>query len=172
MRTIKVSESDFDIREYSLRVVCPYCKKIIFFYEYEKYIDKIDCCPNPNCGKELHIVTKEKRMKITTEKERMAEEYEEEAECVEVNDYGQKVYGSMNIEQAWLAGFEAGRPKWHKVTDGDLPNENVKLILVRDRWKNHFLNYHLLLTKMIVEMIDQFDEWVELPTRNEHDRKY
>lgn len=68
-----------------------------------------------------------------------------------------------SIKQAHLAGLKAGRLKWHKVADGDLPNENVKLILVRDRWKNHFLNYHLLLKKMIVEMIDQFDEWIELP---------
>jgi len=68
-----------------------------------------------------------------------------------------------SIKQAHLAGLKAGRPKWHKVADGDLPNENVKLILVRDRFDNKFLNYHLLLKKMIVEMIDQFDEWIELP---------
>ena len=66
-------------------------------------------------------------------------------------------------KQAFLAGLKADRPKWHKVADGDLPNENVKLILVRDRFDNKFLNYHLLLKKMIVEMIDQFDEWIELP---------
>ena len=96
--------------------------------------------------------------------EEMAEEYvksnnpewelEGELECHRTN---------REVKQAFLAGLEAGRPKWHKVADGDLPNENVKLILVRDRWKNHFLNYHLLLNKMIVEMIDQFDEWIELP---------
>lgn len=66
-------------------------------------------------------------------------------------------------KQAFLAGLKAGRPQWHKVTDGDLPNENVKLVLVRDRWKNRFLNYHLLTKGMICEMIDQFDEWLELP---------
>ena len=27
------------------------------------------------------------------------------------------------IEQAFLAGLKAGRPKWHKVADGDLPKE-------------------------------------------------
>lgn len=56
-----------------------------------------------------------------TEKER-AQEYEENAECIEIDDYGHKVYGSLEIEQAWLAGFEAGQIKWHKVSDGDLPN--------------------------------------------------
>ena len=41
--------------------------------------------------------------------EEMAEEYEENAECVEVNDYGQKVYGSIEIEEAFLAGLKAGK---------------------------------------------------------------
>lgn len=27
---------------------------------------------------------------------------------------------------SYLAGLEAGRPKWHKVADGDLPNENKR----------------------------------------------
>ena len=27
------------------------------------------------------------------------------------------------VKQAHLAGLKAGRPKWHKVTDGDLPSE-------------------------------------------------
>ena len=27
------------------------------------------------------------------------------------------------IEQAYLAGVKAGRPQWHKVADGDLPND-------------------------------------------------
>jgi len=26
--------------------------------------------------------------------------------------------------EAFLAGLKAGRPKWHKVADGDLPNDN------------------------------------------------
>ena len=28
--------------------------------------------------------------------------------------------------QDYLAGLEAGRPKWHKVADGDFPNENKR----------------------------------------------
>ena len=28
-----------------------------------------------------------------------------------------------SIKQAFLAGLKAGRPKWHKVADGDLPSE-------------------------------------------------
>ena len=30
-------------------------------------------------------------------------------------------FGQMS--QAFLAGLKAGRPKWHKVADGDLPSE-------------------------------------------------
>lgn len=60
--------------------------------------------------------------------EEMAEEYEENAECVEVNDYGQKVYGSIEIEEAFLAGLKAGKPQWHNVKSGDLPPEDTKVL--------------------------------------------
>lgn len=30
--------------------------------------------------------------------------------------------------QDYLAGLKAGRPKWHKVADGDLPNENKRYL--------------------------------------------
>lgn len=71
--------------------------------------------------------------------------------------------GYFSYYTGFLAGLKEGRQKWHKVADGDLPKENVKLVLVRDSWKNRFLNYHLLWEGMICEMIDQFDEWLELP---------
>lgn len=55
--------------------------------------------------------------------EEMAEEYEENVECVDIDDYGHKVYGSLDIEQAFLAGLKAGRPKWHDLLKDpeDLP---------------------------------------------------
>jgi len=59
MRTIKVSEADFTIRTYSLRVVCPYCGNPFFFFEYQKWIDKTDYCPK--CGKEVHVISKESK---------------------------------------------------------------------------------------------------------------
>lgn len=58
----------------------------------------------------------------------MAKEYEENTEFIEIDDYGHKVYCSLDIEQAWLAGFEAGRLKWHKVADGDLPKVNSAVL--------------------------------------------
>jgi len=57
-----------------------------------------------------------------TDKE-MAKAYEEKAECIETDDYGHKVYGCLEIEQAFLDGLKAGRPQWHIVADGDLPKD-------------------------------------------------
>lgn len=33
-----------------------------------------------------------------------------------------------SIKQAHLAGLKAGRPKWHKVADGDLPKVGVQVL--------------------------------------------
>lgn len=65
-----------------------------------------------------------------TDKEKAAQEYEENAECIEVDDYGRKVYGCLEIEQAWLAGFEAGKPKWHDLREDptDLPKEKCDVL--------------------------------------------
>lgn len=40
--------------------------------------------------------------------EKMAEEYEENAEYIEIDDYGHKVYGSLDIEQAFLDALRKG----------------------------------------------------------------
>lgn len=47
---------------------------------------------------------------------------------------GQRDY--IAIKQAFLAGLKAGRPKWHKVADGDLPkNENDVLVYSGEEWR-------------------------------------
>ena len=54
----------------------------------------------------------------------MAEEYEEKAKCVEVNDDGKKLYDSIDIKQAFLTGLKTGRKeKWHDLRKkpNDLP---------------------------------------------------
>ena len=57
-----------------------------------------------------------------TDKE-LAEEYEEKAEYIEVNDDGKKLYDSIDIQEAFLAGIKIGRKeKWHYIKDGVLPN--------------------------------------------------
>ena len=57
-----------------------------------------------------------------TDKE-MAEKYEEKIDYIEVNDDGKRIYDSIDIQQAYIAGLKAGRKeKWHYIKDGDLPN--------------------------------------------------
>ena len=58
--------------------------------------------------------------------EEMAEEYAhnhihyEVAKREDGTDYAKEV-SDVTIKQAYLSGLEAGRPNWHKVSDGDLP---------------------------------------------------
>ena len=51
--------------------------------------------------------------------EEMADEYA--VENWEHYENGQNDYKAL--KQAYLAGLKAGRQKWHKVADGDLPSE-------------------------------------------------
>ena len=79
--------------------------------------------------------------------EEMAEEYEEVQDYCGLldvlseeqynQDYGGlSCYISPYIEQAFLAGLKAGKPKWHKVADGDLPkNENDVLVYSGEEWR-------------------------------------
>lgn len=71
-----------------------------------------------------------------TDKE-LAKEYVDKlyAEKVSKEDYdkdGWILYRSDDISDAFLDGIKAGRPKWHKVADGDLPknSDDEKLYLV------------------------------------------
>ena len=61
--------------------------------------------------------------------EEMAKEYVDEngfgSDCNNLTSFD----ANMEIEKAFLAGLKAGRLKWHKVADGDLPIEK-KLYLV------------------------------------------
>lgn len=57
--------------------------------------------------------------------EEMAEEYFKSV-CEDYNEElertGKRHYWvGFDIKNAYLAGLQAGRPKWHKVADGDLP---------------------------------------------------
>lgn len=79
-----------------------------------------------------------------TDKE-LAKEYVDKlyAEKVSKKDYdkdGWILYRSEDISDAYLAGLEAGRPKWHKVADGDLPKGNCENILLYN--KDHFCVTH------------------------------
>ena len=59
-----------------------------------------------------------------TDKE-LAEEYEEKIDYIEVNDDGKRIYDSIDIQQAYIAGLKTGRKeKWHDLIKNpkDLPN--------------------------------------------------
>ena len=47
--------------------------------------------------------------------------FEKEAEEYADWFWGASTSERRAIKQAYLAGLKAGRPKWHKVADGDLP---------------------------------------------------
>jgi molybdopterin-guanine dinucleotide biosynthesis protein A len=63
--------------------------------------------------------------------EEMADKHAEEY-CRQ-DDLGHFIRTTEEVKQAYidgfLAGLEAGRPKWHKVADGDLPKVNQKVLL-------------------------------------------
>lgn len=42
----------------------------------------------------------------------------------------------LQMKKAFLAGLKAGKPKWHKVADGDLPkDENDVLVYSGEDWR-------------------------------------
>ena len=49
-----------------------------------------------------------------------------------------------DVKQAFLAGLKAGRPKWHKVSDGDYPpceRGNYSINVLTDRGDIAYYNY-------------------------------
>ena len=49
---------------------------------------------------------------------------------------GVQVFEEVDMKQAFIAGLKAGRPKWHKVADGDLPkDENDVLVYSGEDWR-------------------------------------
>ena len=80
-------------------------------------------------------------------------------------------------EQMFLAGLKAGKPKWHKVADGDLP-EDGKLVISNEGsfvfykfikndysyWFEFRLNYDIKLSKW-----EEPTAWCEIPKYMEED---
>ena len=106
-----------------------------------------------------------------TDKE-MAKAYEEKAEYVEIDDYGKKVYSSIDIEEAYLAGLKVGRPQWHDLRKDptDLPPMNdLSDILSKDVFLDTgiigYYNYNQ--KKWCVSMGYRLDKpvlaWCEIP---------
>ena len=54
------------------------------------------------------------------------------SDCNNINS----VEANGEMVNAFLAGLKAGRPKWHKVADGDLPkDENDVLVYSGEEWR-------------------------------------
>ena len=41
-----------------------------------------------------------------------------------------KAVNNVTIEEAFIDGLKAGRPKWHKVAGGDLPKHEVNVLVL------------------------------------------
>lgn len=104
--------------------------------------------------------------------EEMAEEYADNV--IENWNYRFSDEIKYKIEQAFLAGLKAGRPKWHKVADGDLPkdDENFTCMLengyrlecyydpITKRWYDNFFHHDIEYGYYQSTVI----AWCELPT--------
>lgn len=106
-----------------------------------------------------------------TEKE-MAQEYEKNAECIEIDDYGHKVYGSQDIEQAFLAGLKAGRPKFHKVIDGYMPPrdkfyDTINVLTDKGDIAYYSYNFDCWVAKPSSMEIEPPIAWCEIPKYTE-----
>lgn len=56
--------------------------------------------------------------------EEMAEEYlKDESKWLIEDNEGNLINITKKVKEAFLAGLKADRPHWHKVADGDLPND-------------------------------------------------
>lgn len=55
--------------------------------------------------------------------EEMAKEYARENKKVYGSDEYADITDYINIKEAFLAGLKAGKPKWHKVADGEYPSK-------------------------------------------------
>ena len=68
--------------------------------------------------------------------EEMAEEYCNNEVPFDTTESGEKLYTENDLKHAYLIALEAGRPKWHKVADGDLPkDENDVLVYSGEDWR-------------------------------------
>lgn len=68
-----------------------------------------------------------------TDEEKLAERYVNGIPMFAEEGEG---FSRTQMQQAYLAGLEAGKPKWHKVADGDLPKNRHNV------WITYINAYH------------------------------
>lgn len=103
-----------------------------------------------------------------TDKE-LAEEYEEKAEYIEVNDDGKKIYDSIDIQEAFLTGLKIGRQeKWHdlKKSPQDVPKENQEVLVfftLPDKSKNDVMIAEFENNDFNFVDLEDVIAWCEIP---------
>ena len=122
---------------------------------------------------------KESKTEIVSSKgsdDEKAKEYCNNEVPFDTTDSGEKLYTENDLKQAFLAGLNVYKPKWHKVADGDLPKEKKEywckvFYYESEKTFNSFLWYdpsmkdfrHLENIGEDVESIFKVKEWCELP---------
>lgn len=79
---------------------------------------------------------------------------------------------NTSYKDGFLAGLEAGKPKWHKVTDGDYPpckEDNYTINVLTDRGDIAYYNYDLdyWVAEPSSAEIDPPISWCEIPKYEE-----
>ena len=76
----------------------------------------------------------------------MAKEYCNNEVPFDTTDSGEKLYTENDLKHAYLAGLKAGKPKWHKVADGDYPPSergNYSINVLTDCGDIAYYNYDM-----------------------------
>ena len=89
--------------------------------------------------------------------------YYEVAKREDGTEYVKEV-SSVTIKQAFLTGLEAGRPKWHKVADGDLPPEDTDVLALLADKEIYMANFY---RRNVWDKIGPVIAWCEIPQYTE-----
>jgi hypothetical protein len=104
-------------------------------------------------------------------KEEMADEWVK-ANC----DDSLSSFRGQELQEAFLAGLKAGRPKWHKVADGDLPEaENYfwsRIVLLQTNKGSSIIGFYDHANKAFYEkstddVVFGVIAWCEIPKYTE-----
>lgn len=103
------------------------------------------------------------------------EEMTEEYASSSTSDRG---YYYEGLKEGFLAGLKAGRPKWHKISDGDLPEEEGEYLVCYETEDGNYRNTFILnyteydeSLHWCDEVFETYDEgviaWCEIPKYTE-----
>lgn len=101
--------------------------------------------------------------------EEMAEEYLRQGICQGCTNIceGDCAYAKP-VKRAYLAGLKAGRPKWHKVADGDYPpcengNYTINVLTNCEDIAYYSYNFDCWIAEPSSAEIDPPKAWCEIP---------